>query len=68
MSIEISQLKDHSISVNQDICATSSVAKYLYTATIKEDSKFHENNLRNNMIFTKEDASNSDEEVDVLYR
>ena len=31
----ISQLKDHSISADQDIYATSVVAKYLDTATIK---------------------------------
>ena len=35
MSIRISQLKDHSISVNQARYATSIVAKYLDTATVK---------------------------------
>ena len=35
MSISISQLKDHSISVDQNIYAISVVAKYLDTATIK---------------------------------
>ena len=35
MSIKSSQLKDHSISVDQAIYATSIVAKYLDTATVK---------------------------------
>ena len=37
MSITISQLKDHCISVDQSIYATSVVANHLYTATIKEN-------------------------------
>ena len=41
MSINISQLKCHYILMDQDMCATYVVAKYLYTDTIKEDSKFH---------------------------
>ena len=35
MSISIFKLKDHYISVDQARCATSVVAKYLDTATIK---------------------------------
>ena len=35
MSIRISQLKDHSISVDQARYATSIVAKYLDTVTVK---------------------------------
>ena len=35
MSVRISQLKDHYISVDQAIYATYVVARYLYTATIK---------------------------------
>ena len=56
MSIRISQMKDHSISVDQDIYATSIVAKYLDTP------------LPADMIFTKEDVSTSDEQVEKLTR
>ena len=41
MSIRISQLKDHSISVDQARYATSIVAKYLDTATVKVGTKFY---------------------------
>ena len=37
MYIRISQLNDHSISVDQDRYSTSVVEKYLDTTTIKED-------------------------------
>ena len=40
MSIRISQLKDSSISVDQARYATSVVAKYLDTATVKVSTKF----------------------------
>ena len=40
MSIRISQLKDHYISVYQYIFTTSVVAKYLDTATIKSNQSF----------------------------
>ena len=40
MSIIISQLKDHSISVDQSRYATSIVAKYLDTATVKVRNNF----------------------------
>ena len=41
MSIIISQLKDHSISVDQARYANSIVAKYLDTATVKLSNKFY---------------------------
>ena len=41
MSIRISQLKDHSISLDQARYATSIVAKYLDTATVKVSKKFY---------------------------
>ena len=53
MSIIISQLKDHSISVHQARYATSIVAKYLDTATVKVGNKFYKTTLPSNMIFTK---------------
>ena len=63
MSIRSSQLKGHSISMDQDRCATSIVAKYLDTATIKVRIKFYNTTLPADMIFTKEDVSTSDEQV-----
>ena len=40
MSISIYQMKDHSISVDQDRYATSIIDKYLDTTTIKTSKKF----------------------------
>ena len=68
MSIRISQLKDHSISVDQARYATSVVAKYLDTATVKVSTKFYKTTLPADMIFTKEDVSTSDEQVENLTR
>ena len=68
MSIRISQLKDHSISVDQARYATSIVAKYLDTATVKVSNKFYKTTLPSDMIFTKEDVSTSDEQVESLSR
>ena len=63
MSIRISQLKNHSISVDQARYATSIVAKYLDTATFKVSNKFYKTTLTSDMIFTKEDVSTSDEQI-----
>ena len=68
MSIRISQLNYHSISVDQARYATSVVAKYLNTDTIKENSNFHKTTLSHDIIFTTEDAYASDEQVEVLSR
>ena len=68
MSIRISQLKDHSISVDQARYATSIVAEYLDTATVKVSNKFYKTTLPADMIFTKEDVSTSDEQVEKLTR
>ena len=68
MSIRISQLKDNSISVDQARYATSIVAKYLDTATVKAIKIFYRTTLPSNMIFTKEDVSTSDEQVESLNR
>ena len=57
-------MKDHSISVDQDKYATSIVAKYLYTVTVNINKKFYKTNLPSDMIFTKDDVSNSDEQVE----
>ena len=63
MSIRIYQLKDHSISVVHAEYATSIVAKYLDTSTVKVSNKFYKTTLPADMIFTKEDVSTSDEQV-----
>ena len=68
MSIRISQLKYHSIFVDQARYATSIVAKYLYTATVKVSNKFYKTTLPADMIFTKEDVSTSDETIERLSR
>ena len=53
MSIRISQLKDHSIYVDQARYATYIVAKYLDTAVVKVSNKFNKTTLPADMIFTK---------------
>ena len=53
MSIIISLMKDHSISVYQARYATSIVAKYLDTATVEVSTKFYNTTLPSEMIFTK---------------
>ena len=63
MSTRIYQLKDNSISVDQAIYATSIVAKYLESDTFKVSTKFFKTAFPDDMIFTKEDASTSDEKV-----
>ena len=63
MSIIISQVRDHSISVDQARYATSIVAKYLDTATVKESTKFYKTTFPSDMIFTRDDKSTSDEQV-----
>ena len=68
MSIRISQMKDHSISVNQARYAISIAEKYLDTATLKVSTKFYKTTLPTDMIFTKEDVSTSDEQIENLNR
>ena len=59
-------MKDHSISVDQARYATSIVAKYLDTATVKVITKFYNTTFPADMIFTKEDISTSNEQVEKL--
>ena len=68
MSIRISQIKDHSISVHQFIYATYVLAKNLDTATVKTGTKCYKTTLPYDTIFTKVDASTSDEKVEKLTR
>ena len=67
-SVIIYQLKDHSISIDQARYATSIVAKYFYTATVKVNNKFYKTTFPADMIFTKEDFSTSDEQDEKLTR
>ena len=66
MSIRIYQLKDHYIYVDQARYATSIVEKYLDTATVKVSTNFYKTTLPADMIFTKEDISTSDEQLEKL--
>ena len=66
MPIRISQLGDHSISVDQARYSTSIVAKYLDSATVKVSNKFYKKTLPADMKFTKEDVSTSDEQIERL--
>ena len=66
--IIISQIKDHSISVDQARYATSIVAKYVDTAIIKKNTNFYKTTLPSDMIFIKDDVSISDEQVEKLTR
>ena len=68
MSIRISQMKDHSISVDQYRYATYVVAKYLDTATVKVTRKFYNTTLPADMVFTKQAVSTSDEQVEKFTR
>ena len=68
MSIIISQMKYHSISVDQDIYATSIVAKYLDTIIVKASTKFYKTTFPSDMIFTKYDTYTSDEQVEKFTR
>ena len=68
MSIIISHMKDHSISVDQSRYVTSVVAKNLDTATVKASTKYYKTTLPSGMIFTKADTSNSDKQVEKLTR
>ena len=63
MSIIISHVKDHSISVDQARYDTSIIAKYLDNATVKASKRFYKTILPYDMIYTKYDTSTSDEQV-----
>ena len=68
MLVRISQMKDHSTSVNQARDATSVVAKYLHTDTVKVSKCFYNTTFPSDMILTKEDVFTSDEKVEKLTR
>ena len=68
MSIRISQMKDHSISVDQATYATYIVAKYWDTSTVKASTKFYNTTSTSDMIFTKDDTYTSEEQIEKLTR
>ena len=57
-------MKYHSSSVYQSRYANSIVAKYMDTITANKSKKFYKTTLPYDMIFTKDDASNSDKKVE----
>ena len=59
-------MKDHSISVDKAIYDTSILAKHLYNVTVKTNKKLYKTTLTSSMIFAKDNASTSDEQVDKL--
>ena len=59
-------MKDHYVSVDQARYDTSMVKKYLDTATVKASTNFYNTTFPSYMIFTKADASTSDEQVEKL--
>ena len=68
MSIRIYQMKYHPIYVNQAKYSTHIAEKYLDNATVKVSTKFYKTTLPADIIFTKEDVSTSDKQVDKLTR
>ena len=68
VSIRISQMKDHSISVYQARYDTSIVSKYFDNVTVKTSTYFYKTNFPYYMIFTKADVSTIDEQIYKLTR
>ena len=66
MSIIISQMKYHSISVDQARYSTSIVNNYFDTATVKASTNFYNITFPYDMIFTKADSYTSDDQVEKL--
>ena len=61
-------MRYHYIFVDQARYATSIVAKYFDTATVKVCTKFYNTTFSSYMIFTKYDISISDEQVEKFTR
>ena len=61
-------MKDYYISIDQDRYATSIVAKYLGTDTVKTSTRFYKTTFPYDVLFTKSDASTSDEQVEKFTR
>ena len=56
------------MSIYQARYATNIVVKYLDTTTVKASTKFYKTTFPSDMIFSKADASTSDEQVEKLTR
>ena len=63
---ESPQMRDHYISFDQAIYATSVVAKYLDITTVKASTKFYKTTFPSDTIFAKSDASTSYVQVENL--
>ena len=63
MSINISQMKYHSISVDQARYDNSILVKYLDTSTVKTSTKFYNTTFPSGMIFSKANESTSDQKI-----
>ena len=61
-------MKENYISVDQDRYATSIVAKYLDTTTVKISNFFNRTTFPSGIIFTKVDSSTSGDQVEKLTR
>ena len=61
-------MKDNYISMYQARYATSIVAKYLYTVTVKASTDFYKTTFPYDIILTKYDIYTSDEQVEKLTR
>ena len=57
MSIGISKIKDHYISVYQAIYTNYIVSKYIDTATVNKSTKFYKTTFPYDMVFTKDNVS-----------
>ena len=68
MSIIISHLKNHYISVDQDKYSYCVVDKYIDTDTANKSTKFYKTTLTSDMIFSKDYVSTSYEKVEKLSR
>ena len=61
-------MKDHSIYVDQTRYATSIVAKYLDTATVKSSTYVYKTTLPSDMIFKTDNTSTNEEQVENFNR
>ena len=68
ISIIISHMKDHSISVDRDRYATSIVDNYFDTATVHTSTNFYNTTFPLYIIFARADAYTSDDQVEKLTR
>ena len=68
MSIRITQHVDFSVTADQSRYCLAIVNKYLAGATIAPDDKRHNRTLPNDFVFTRDDASENDVQIEELMR